>query len=151
MTTKNNLALRIADDMKQAMREKQQERLATIRLIRAAIKQAEIDQQITADDTAVISIIDKMVKQRLDSISQYEAANRDDLVAKEQQEIEVLKTYLPQPLNDHEINDFINQAIEETGASSMREMGQVMAWLKPHLQGRADMSDVSQRIKARLG
>ncbi|HIN82214.1 MAG TPA: GatB/YqeY domain-containing protein, partial [Chromatiales bacterium] len=125
-------------------------RLGTIRLILAAIKQVEVDQRIELDDAAVTTILDKMTKQRRESISQYDKAGRDDLSAVEAAEIEVLKTYLPEPLSDAEINALIDAAISDTGAGSIKDMGKVMGQLKPKMQGRADMGAVSGMIKSRL-
>lgn len=144
------LADRIKDDMKTAMRERDKDRLGTIRLILAAIKQKEVDERIELTDADVLAILDKMVKQRKDSITQFEAAGRDELAAKEQAEIEVISTYLPQQLSESEIDDLIAEAITASGAESMRDMGKVMGMLKPKLQGRADMGQVSGLIKAKL-
>ncbi len=142
----------ITDDMKNAMREGDKSRLAVIRLATAAIKQVEVDERVDLqqDDDRVIAIIDKMIKQRRESISQYEKAGRDDLVEQEQYEVTVLQPYLPAALSEDEINSLIETAIEQTGAASMKDMGKVMGMLKPQLAGRADMGQVSQTIKARL-
>ncbi len=142
---------RITEDMKSAMRAGEKERLGTIRLILAAIKQVEVDTRQTPDDTAILAILDKMVKQRRESIAQYEKAGRDELAAKEQAEIDIIQTYLPEPLSDEEIDALIEATLADTGASSLRDMGKVMGALKPRLQGRADMGAVSARIKQRLG
>ena len=142
---------RITEDMKSAMRAGEKERLGTIRLILAAIKQVEVDTRQTPDDTAILAILDKMVKQRRESIAQYEKAGRDELAAKEQAEIDIIQTYLPEPLSDEEIDTLIEATLADTGASSLRDMGKVMGALKPRLQGRADMGAVSARIKQRLG
>lgn len=144
------LKLQIQDDMKAAMRAKEKDRLATIRLILAALKQKEVDERIELDDAQVLAILDKMVKQRRDSISQYEKGNRPDLAAKEQAEVEIIQAYLPEQLSTAEIEELTKAAIAATGASSMKEMGQVMAQLKPKLQGRADMKVVSDLIKSLL-
>jgi len=141
---------RIIADMKDAMRSKDKKRLATIRLMLAATKQREVDERITLTDNDVLAILDKMVKQRRDSIAQFEKASRDDLVAQEQLELEHIQLYLPQPLNADEIDGLIAAAIAATGAGGMQDMGKVMGWLKPKLQGRADMGKVSQLIKSRL-
>jgi uncharacterized protein YqeY len=142
---------RIQQDMKDAMRARDKERLATIRLILAAIKQREVDERIELDDTQLIVVLGKMVKQRRESIAQFEQAGRDDLVAKEQSELEVIIPYLPAALGEDEIKQLIDEALEATGASSIKDMGKVMGLLKPKLQGRADMGAVSAMIKARLG
>jgi uncharacterized protein YqeY len=141
---------RIQDDMKSAMRARDKERLAVIRLILAAIKQREVDERITLTDTQVISVLERMLKQRRESITQYQAASRDDLAAKEAFEVSVIQTYMPEALNDAEIDSIINSAIAATGAHSIRDMGKVMALIKDQVQGRADMAVISARIKARL-
>jgi uncharacterized protein YqeY len=140
----------IQEDMKTAMRSQDKERLATIRLILAALKQREVDERITLSDADVYAILDKMIKQRRDSISQFEAGNRPDLAQKEAAEVEVIQVYLPSQLSDPEIDTLIEAAIKETGAASMRDMGKVMAILKPQVQGRADVGAVSAKVKARL-
>jgi hypothetical protein len=142
---------RLQRDMKDAMRARDKARLATIRLILAAIKQREVDERIELDDTLVIAVLDKMVKQRRESIAQFEQAGRDDLIAQENGEIEVITQYLPAALSEAEINRLVDAALATTGASSIRDMGRVMAELKPKLAGRADMGAVSALIKARLG
>jgi uncharacterized protein len=141
---------RITEDMKSAMRAGEKERLATIRLILAAIKQREVDERISLDDTQVFAVLEKMVKQRREAITQFEAGNRADLVAKESAEIVVLQGYLPAQLADTEIDALIAEAIKATGAASIKDMGKVMAAVKPKIQGRADMGAVSARIKQRL-
>jgi len=146
-----SLTARIQEDMKSAMRASDKRRLGVIRLILAAIKQREVDERIVLDDTQVTVVLDKMLKQRRESISQYEQAGRTDLVEQEQFEMGVIQAYLPQPLSPAEIDALIGQAITETGASGIKDMGKVMALLKPQLQGRADMSAVSAQIKAKLG
>lgn len=140
----------ITEQMKDAMRAKDKARLGTIRLILSEIKRIEVDERIELDDARVLSVLDKMLKQRKDSITQYEAAERFELAEKEQQETEVIKTFLPQPLSDDEVDAIIDSAISETEASGMQAMGAVMAKIKPQLQGRADMGSVSQRVKAKL-
>jgi uncharacterized protein YqeY len=145
-----SLKLRITDDMKAAMRAKETARLGTIRLLLAAIKQKEVDERIELDDAAVSSIVEKLIKQRKDSISQFQSAGRDDLVAAEQAELVVLQTYLPEQLSAAEVEAAVSVAIAESGASSARDMGKVMGLLKPRLAGRADMGQVSALIKARL-
>ncbi|ABS77665.1 glutamyl-tRNA amidotransferase [Coxiella burnetii] len=145
-----SLKNRIQEDMKAAMRAQEKGRLGTIRLLLAAIKQREIDEQITLDDAGVMKVIEKMIKQRRDSITQYEAGNRPDLAEKEKQEIDVLQAYLPEALSDAEIDIAVKQAMEETGATSMKDMGQLMGVLKGKLQGRVDMSMVSKKVKEHL-
>ena len=145
-----SLKARITDDMKTAMRAKEAARLGTIRLLLAAIKQKEIDERIELDDAAVCSIVEKLIKQRRDSISQFQAAGRDDLVAAEQAELVVLQAYLPEPLSVAEVEAAVAAAIAESGAASARDMGKIMGLLKPRLAGRADMGQVSALIKARL-
>jgi uncharacterized protein YqeY len=145
-----SLRLRITDDMKAAMRAKETARLGTIRLLLAAIKQKEVDERIELDDVAVSSIVEKLIKQRKDSISQFQAAGRGDLVAAEQGELAVLQAYLPEQLPPAEVEAAVVAAIAESGAVSARDMGKVMALLKPRLAGRADMGQVSALIKARL-
>jgi len=141
---------RINEDVKSAMRNKDKERLGTLRLITAAIKQKEVDERIEVDDAAILVVLDKMVKQRKDSIEQYTKANRPELADKEQSEIVIIQEYLPAQLSDAEIDTMIAEAISSTGASGMNEMGKVMGQLKPKLQGRADMGAVSGKIKAKL-
>ncbi|MBB3256963.1 hypothetical protein F4827_001765 [Paraburkholderia bannensis] len=141
---------RINDDMKTAMRARETERLATIRLLLAAIKQREVDERITLDDAAITAVIDKMIKQRKDSISQFEAAARADLVEKEQAELAVLSTYMPEQLSDAEIAAEVQAAVAEVAAAGPQDMGKVMGVLKPKLAGRADMTAVSGLVKAAL-
>ncbi len=145
-----SLKTRIQEDMKAAMRGGDKARLAAIRLIMAAIKQREVDERIELDDTQVTAVLDKMVKQRRESIEQYEKAGRTDLVDKEKAELEVIQTYLPEPLSEDEINTLIDEAIAETGASSIKDMGKVMGLLKPKLAGRADMGKGRGQVQARL-
>jgi hypothetical protein len=145
-----SLKARVTDDMKTAMRAKDAARLGTIRLLLAAIKQKEVDERIELDDAAVSSIVEKLIKQRKDSISQFQAAGRDDLVAAEQAELVVLQAYLPEQLSTAEVEAAVAAAIAESGASSAKDMGKVMGLLKPRLAGRADMGQVSSLIKARL-
>ena len=145
-----SLKARITDDMKAAMRAKETARLGTIRLLLAAIKQKEVDERIEPDDAAVSGIVEKLIKQRKDSISQFQAAGRDDLVAAEQAELVVLQDYLPEQLSVAEVEAEVVAAIAESGAASARDMGKVMGLLKPRLAGRADMGQVSALIKARL-
>ena len=132
------------------MRSKDKQRLAALRLIQAAFKQIEVDERIELDDTQSIAILDKMAKQHRDSIDQFEQAGRDDLVEKEQFELDIIETYLPEKLAEDEIKVMIESAIAETGAASIKDMGKVMGKLKGELQGRADMAQVSGLIKARL-
>ena len=145
------LADRIKDDMKVAMRERDKDRLGTIRLILAAIKQQEVDRRETPTDDDVLAILNKMVKQRRDSIEQFNKAGRDELAAKEQFEIDIIQDYLPEQLSQDDILVLVDEAINATGAESMRDMGKVMGMLKPKLQGRADMGQVSGLIKSKLG
>ena len=140
----------LKEAMKDAMRAKQKERLTTIRLALSAIKQVEVDTRETLDDAAILAILDKLVKQRRDSIKQYEDAGRKELADVEKAEIDVLQEFLPKPLTDEEIEALIEDAVAKTGAESMKDMGKVMGMLKPQLQGRADMGAVSGKIKARL-
>ena len=142
---------RITEDMKTAMRAGEKERLATVRLLLAAIKQREVDERITLDDAQVLAVIDKMVKQRREAIAQFESGGRGDLVAKETAEIGVLQGYLPTQLTAAEIDALIAEAIAATGAASIKDMGKVMGFVKPKAQGRADMGAVSARIKQKLG
>jgi len=141
---------RILDDIKVAMKSGEKSRLGTLRSISAAIKQREIDERIELGEDDTIALLDKLLKQRRESIAQYSKAGRDDLVEVEQHEAELIQTYLPAQLTDDEIAQVIDAAIEQSGAASMKDMGKVMAAVKPKLQGRADMGSVSQVIKARL-
>ena len=140
----------ITEDMKTAMRAKDAARLGAIRLLLAAMKQREVDERVELTDTDVVTIIDKMIKQRCDSISQFEAAARQDLVDVEKFEISVLQTYMPQAMSESEVDAAVNAAIASSGAKSPQEMGKVIALLKPVLAGRADMGKVSALVKARL-
>jgi uncharacterized protein YqeY len=140
----------VTDDMKTAMRARDAERLSAIRMLLAAIKQREVDERIVADDPLVLSIVEKLIKQRKDAIAQFEAGGRADLVAKESAEIAVLSAYLPQQMNDAELTSEIESAVAETGSSGAAAMSKVMALLKPRLVGRADMGRVSSLVKARL-
>jgi uncharacterized protein len=146
-----SLKVQITEDMKSAMRAKDAPRLGAIRLLQAAIKQREVDERIELDDTQVIEAIEKMLKQRRDSISQYEAANRHDLADVEKFEVAVLQSYLPQPLTTEEISALLDKVVAESGASGIKDMGKVMAAVKPLVVGRADMGSISGLIKARLG
>ncbi|MDW8324474.1 MAG: GatB/YqeY domain-containing protein [Burkholderiales bacterium] len=146
-----SLKTRIAEDMKAALRARESGRLSAIRLLLAAVKQREIDERCELDDAGVIAVIDKLIKQRRESAAQYETAGRPELAAAERAEIEVLKAYLPQPLSSDELDALVRQALSETAAAGARDIGKVMAWLKPHVTGRADMAAVSARVKAALG
>ena len=141
---------RINEDMKTAMKARETARLSAIRLLLAAIKQREVDERIQLDDAAVLAVIDKMLKQRRDSIAQYQTAGRQDLVDVEQFEADLLQSYLPAGLSDEEIDAAVKAAVAETGAAGPGDMGKVMAVLKPRLAGRADMTEVSKRVKAAL-
>ncbi len=144
------LKTRLQDDMKSSMKGGDKKRLGVIRLMLAAIKQIEVDERIELDDTRILAVLDKMAKQCRESISHYSDAGRDDLVAIEQAEIEIIQEYLPEALSESEINDLVEQSIAATGATTIKDMGKLMGVLKPQLQGRADMSKVSQLIKSRL-
>ncbi|QUJ67857.1 GatB/YqeY domain-containing protein [Photobacterium sp. GJ3] len=141
----------IKNEQKTAMKAKDKARLGAIRLVLAAIKQREVDEKITLTDDDIVAVLTKMVKQRRDSVAQYEAAGRQDLADVELAEITVLEEFMPQPLSDDEVAALLDAAITSTGASSMQDMGKLMAVLKPQLQGRADMGKVSQLVKAKLG
>ncbi len=145
-----SLKQQLVDDMKTAMRGGEKERLAVIRLMLAAIKQREVDERIEMDDAQVLAVLEKMLKQRRDSVSQFEAAGREDLAAIERAEMAVIDTYLPTKLDDSELDALVAEAIAQTGATSPRDMGKVMAAAKDKAAGRADMAQVSARIKARL-
>ena len=145
-----SLKQRIDQDMKDALRAREKQRLGAIRLLLAGIKQVEVDKRIDLDNAAVLAVIDKMVKQRRESIEQFTSAGRDDLVAQEQFELDLLIDYLPPQLDEAAIDALIDEAISQTGAAEMKDMGKVMGILKPQLQGRADMGAVSGRIKQRL-
>ncbi len=149
--TERSLKERLSDEMKAAMKSGDKTRLAVIRLIQSALKQKEVDERVVLTDADVLAILDKMAKQRRESIEQFKAAGRDDLEQQEAYELSVIQSYLPEPLSDADIDALIAQAIQSTGASSVREMGAVMTQLRPQLQGRADMSLVSARIKNALG
>ncbi|MCO5760705.1 MAG: GatB/YqeY domain-containing protein [Chromatiaceae bacterium] len=145
-----SLKARINEDMKAALRAKEAARLSAIRLLLAAVKQREIDERVDLDDAAVVAVVEKLIKQRKDAAAQYIAAARQDLADKEQFEVEVLSAYMPQPLSSEEVADLVRAALAETGAASAKDMGKVMAWLKPRLAGRADMMAVSAQVKAAL-
>ena len=144
------LKARIQEDMKSAMRAGEKDKLANIRMVMAAIKQREVDERIELDDPQVLSVIDKMVKQRRESIGHFAAGGRADLVAKEEAELRLLSAYLPAPLSDSELDALISAAVTATGAASIKDMGKVMAAIKAKAAGRADMAAVGARIKARL-
>jgi uncharacterized protein YqeY len=151
MTQTSALKDRINEDMKSAMRARDAERLSAIRLLQAAIKQKEVDERIALDDAAVLGIVEKLIKQRKDSIEQFGKAGRTDLVDKEQRELDLLAGYMPQQLSESELLSAIEAAIVETGAGGPQGIGKVMALLKPRLAGRAEMSRVSALVKQRLG
>ncbi len=146
-----SLKAQLTSDMKDAMRAKQSERLGVIRLILAAIKQIEVDTRKDLDEAAVLTVIEKQIKQRKESIRQFSDAGRDDLVAKEQAEMELLQPYLPEQLSDAELDALIDEIIAATGAESIKDMGKVMGQLKGRAAGRVDMGAAGARIKARLG
>ncbi|HME37800.1 MAG TPA: GatB/YqeY domain-containing protein [Steroidobacteraceae bacterium] len=146
-----SLKERITDDMKAAMRSGEKERLGLIRMITSAIKQREVDERITLDDIQVLSVLEKMIKQRKESLVQFQAGNRQDLVDKEAAEITLLQAYLPSQLSGADLDALISEAIAASGAASVKDMGKVMAIIKGKAQGRADMAAVGAKIKARLG
>jgi len=146
----STLKPQLTSDMKSSMKSGDKQRLGVVRLMLAAIKQIEVDERIELDDTRILAVLDKMVKQRRESISHYSNAGRDDLVAVEQAEIDLIQEYLPEALSEAEINDLVEQSIATTGAASIKDMGKLMGVLKPQLQARADMGKVSQLIKSRL-
>lgn len=147
----SEIKLQLQSDMKSAMKAGEKDRLGVIRLVLAAVKQREVDERIELDDAAVLAVLDKMVKQRRESIAQYGAAGREDLAEVERAEIGVIQAYLPSPLTDEEISDLIAKAIEETGAAGAAGMGKVMAVIRAPMQGRADMTVVSAKVKQQLG
>ena len=146
----SDLKNRITDDMKSAMRAKEKLRLLTVRTILAAIKQQEVDTREEVDDTAILVILDKMSKQRRESITQFKKADRNDLVEQEEAELKIIQTYLPEPMSDDELQSLVAETMAATGASSMKDMGNVMSIIKPKAQGRADMGKISGMIKAQL-
>ena len=148
--TDSVLKTRITDDVKTAMRSKDKQRLGTLRLLTAAIKQIEVDQRIELDNDQIIAVIEKMLKQRKDSIEQFEKAGRNELAEIEINEVAILKEFMPEQLSDAEVETLIDDAIATTGASAMKDMGKVMGILKPKLAGKADMGAVSGKIKAKL-
>ncbi|MDF1646788.1 MAG: GatB/YqeY domain-containing protein [Legionellaceae bacterium] len=145
-----SLKAKIETELKEAMRAREQRTVNALRLITAAMKQIEVDERIELDDTRVLAILDKLAKQRQESISQYQAAQRTDLAEQETFELTLIKRYLPEPLSESEIDALITEAFYETSAQSMRDMGKIMAYLKPRIQGRADMAAISASIKAKL-
>lgn len=147
----DSLKSRLQDAVKQAMRDGDRARLGTLRMALAAIQQVEVDERRDLDETEVLAILDKQVKQRRESVEQYRGGGRDDLADREEAEIRVLAEFLPQPLTEAELDELVGQAVTDAGAESVRDMGKVMAALKPRVQGRADMGDVSRRVKQRLG
>jgi hypothetical protein len=147
---KHSLKERITEDMKSAMRARDEARRDALRLILAAIKQQEVDTRKAVDDTQMLVLLNRMLKQRNESITQYRKAGREDLLAREQFEVDVIKSYLPPELSDSEVETLIIKAIDATGASSLRDMGKVMAQIKPQLLGRADMAAVGEKVKGRL-
>ena len=149
-TTASGMKDRLTEAMKDAMRAKDKERLGAIRLMLAEVKRVEVDERVEVTDERVIAILDKMIKQRKDSAEQFRKAEREDLAAKEDEEIRVIQEFLPAALSDEELDRLITMAIEQTGASSMQDMGKVMGILKPQIQGRADVGATSQKVKSRL-
>jgi uncharacterized protein YqeY len=145
-----SLKEKLSEDMKGALRAKEAARLGALRLLLSAVRQKEIDERIELDDAGFVTVVEKLIKQRKDSVTQYLAAARQDLADQEQAEIEVLTAFMPQPFSEQEIAALIQSALAETGAASAKDMGKVMAWLKPRLAGRADMGTVSARIKSAL-
>ncbi len=146
-----DLKTRISDEMKSAMRERNAVRLETIRMIRAAIQRKEVDDRISLDDKGVQQVLQKMLKQGRDSVSQFESGGRKDLADKERASIEILEGYLPEPLSEAEVDALIDEVLQASGATQMRDMGKVMGLLKPRVDGRADMGALSARIKQKLG
>jgi len=149
--TTAELRHRIESDMKAALRAKDKDRLGTLRLVLAAIKQREIDERISLSDSDILGVLEKMIKQRRDSITQFEQAGRNELAEKESAEVTVIQEYLPAALSEAEVDAIITDAITSSGAASLQEMGKIMALVKPRLQGRADMGLVSRKVKAKLG
>ncbi|MFZ0218793.1 MAG: GatB/YqeY domain-containing protein [Candidatus Aquirickettsiella sp.] len=145
-----SLKQRIQEDMKAALRAQDKQRLGVVRLILAAIKQVEVDERVEVDDTRITQILNKMLKQRRDSITQYDQAKRNDLAEQERLEVTIIQAYLPEPLSEADIDRMLSEVITKVGATSVKDMGKVMAELKERLQGRADMTQISAKIKARL-
>lgn len=148
--SKCDLKIQLETAMKDAMRAKEKEKLGTIRMMLSEIKRIEVDERIDVDNARVIATLDKMLKQRKDSISQFKDAGRNELAEQEEKEITIIQTFLPKPLTENEITNLIEQAVEQTGAETMQDMGKIMGILKPQMQGRADMAEVSKSIKAKL-
>jgi len=146
-----SLKEKITNDMKDAMKAGDKDRLGVIRLILSALKQREVDERIVLDDGQILSVLDKMLKQRRESVTQFAQGNRPDLVAKEEAEIKVIQGYMPAQLSDAELDAMVAEAVAQTGAASVKDMGKVMGILKPKVAGKADMSAVSAKIKAKLG
>ncbi len=146
-----SLKERIQQATKDAMRAKDKARLATLRMVNAAIKQREVDERIELNDAQVLAVLEKMLKQRREAAEQYRQAGREELAAREEAEMALIQEFLPEPLSEDELDTLITQAIDETGAQGIRDMGKVMGTLRPKIQGRADMGQVSAKIKARLG
>lgn len=146
-----SLKSQIQDDVKLAMKAGDKARVKVLRMLTAAIKQREVDERIELDDTQILAVVDKMVKQRRESIEQYQAGNRPELAEIEQAEIDILAAFLPEPLSEADLNALIDQAITDTGATAMSDMGQVMGRLKSQVQGRADMKQVSASVRNKLG
>ncbi len=146
-----SLKARLQDDMKSAMRAKEQPRLDTIRLILSAVKQREVDERITLSDDQILTVLEKMLKQRRDSITQFRQAERHDLADKEEFEAKLIQHYLPTPLTDEELDVLIEQVVNAQQATTIKDLGKVIAAIKPQVQGRADLAQVSQRVKTRLG
>ena len=147
----SGIKTQISNDVKDAMRSKDKDRLAALRLILAAFKQKEVDERIELSDEQSISVLNKMAKQHRDSIEQFGQANRDDLIKKEQLELDIIESYLPEKLSEEEVSLLIDEAISETGANSVKDMGKVIGFLKEKLQGQADMGEVSRLIRGKLG
>ena len=145
-----DLKRRIQDDIESAMRARDRRRLGALRQVSAAIKQREVDERVSLDTPGIVAVLEKMLKQRRDSLEQFQSAGRNDLAAQESFEIELIEAYMPSPLNPQEIQELIAAALAETGAGSMKDMGRVMAWLKPRVQGRADMKQISATVREKL-
>jgi len=146
----SNLKGRINEDLKTAMRAQDKRRVGTLRLVMAAVKQREVDDRVLVDDPALLGILDKMIKQRRDSVVQYQSGGREDLAQQEIYEIEVIQNYLPQPLTEAELDTLVDTAVQQTGADSVKDMGKVMTVLRAQVQGRVDMGEVGARVKRRL-
>ena len=147
----DDLKLQIQEDIKSAMRARDRARLGALRQVSAAIKQREVDERITLDSPGIVAVLQKMLKQRRDSLAQFESAGRDDLASQEAFEIALIEAYMPAPLSQQEIQTLIADALAETEAGSIKDMGRVMAWLKPRVQGRADMKQLSASVREKLG